>query len=514
MKGVRVLRKRNTKQFEARNTLGSLVKDIEGHGSERRSAINDRLVVLLDALGRPAPNSTDTRALLQATFAALTPLDTRTAWLMLAVLSARLPRTSEVLAAVRNAEADGMVAAVRGAFWSGPMPRLLDAGPYRTVRVIRGRTLIDVHHTAQYAFATGIQRVAREATRRWVQEHRPTVIGWHGDLRALRELTPPEIRRACWGGPQVVEPEPGAVLIPVDCIYLVPELITEVDRTDALRCLAEFSSNRLGVIGFDMVPITVPETCDPAMPPAFARNLSAVRYATCVATISEASAVEYQGWANMLPDIGVVGPRIKACPLPNEGGGEPSDEDRERAAERLLVGLPMVLVIGSHEPRKNHLAVLHAAELLWRDGLRFSLTFIGGNAWNSDNFRSTLAGLQAAGRPIESISAATDALLWSALRLARFTVFPSINEGFGLPVVESVACGTPVITSSFGAMQEIAADGGVLTVDPRDDHALAGAMRALLTDDALLDRLRGEAARRTLRTWDSYAAEVWELLTA
>ena len=73
---------------------------------------------------------------------------------------------------------------------------------------------------------------------------------------------------------------------------------------------------------------------------------------------------------------------------------------------------------------------------------------------------------------------------------------------------ESLAAGTPVITSRFGSMAELAEGGGALTVDPRDDHDLRDAMRALLTDDALHLRLREEAAARPPRTWDTYAAEL------
>jgi glycosyltransferase involved in cell wall biosynthesis len=203
---------------------------------------------------------------------------------------------------------------------------------------------------------------------------------------------------------------------------------------------------------------------------------------------------------------------VTACVLPNEGADSTASA-LAAGADRLMVGgLPMVLVVGSHEPRKNHLAVLQAAELLWRQGLAFSLTFIGGNSWSSEEFLDTVAALQLRGRPVESISAAGDDLLFAGYRLARFTVFPSFNEGFGLPVVESIACGTPVITSDFGSMREITADGGARLVDPRSDHAVAGAMRTLLTDDAELERLAKQARRRPTRTWDSYADEVWRIL--
>ena len=133
----------------------------------------------------------------------------------------------------------------------------------------------------------------------------------------------------------------------------------------------------------------------------------------------------------------------------------------------------MVLCVGSHEPRKNHLAVLHAAELLWREGFAFSLVFIGGNAWRDDRFLEHVERLQDAGRPMVSVRALPDDLLWAAYDLAHCLVFPSLNEGFGLPIAESLASGTPVVTSEFGSMREIAGHGGGLLVDPRDDHAIA-----------------------------------------
>ena len=221
------------------------------------------------------------------------------------------------------------------------------------------------------------------------------------------------------------------------------------------------------------------------------------------------------GWRSMLQSIGMPGPRIEAVVLPTEAPPEDPAATAEASARLAVGALPLILVVGSHEPRKNHLAVLHAAELLWREGLLFSLSFIGGNSWNSESFTETLAGMQAAGRPVEAISAATDNLLWGGYRTARFTVFPSLNEGFGLPVAESLACGTPVITSDFGSMKEIAdAGGGALLVNPRNDHSIANGMRTLLTDHQLYAQgLAAQAAARPLVTWDNYAAETWDQLT-
>jgi glycosyltransferase involved in cell wall biosynthesis len=269
------------------------------------------------------------------------------------------------------------------------------------------------------------------------------------------------------------------------------------------------------MIGVDCVPISSGDTSAFGMGAGFSLMLSAAAYLDRIATISAGAATEYRGWRTMLAGAGMRGPQIAPIRLAVQAG-EPGAAALAEAAELMLPDdLPMVLVVGSHEPRKNHLAVLHATELLWRAGHRFSVTFVGGNAWSSEKFTARLMQLRRAGRPIQSISALSDDLLWAAYRLARCVVFPSLNEGYGLPVAESLASGTPVITSDFGSMREIAAaGGGALLVDPRSDAELTGAMRSLLTDDALHARLGAQASAFPTRSWDEYAAETWAYLTA
>jgi glycosyltransferase involved in cell wall biosynthesis len=95
---------------------------------------------------------------------------------------------------------------------------------------------------------------------------------------------------------------------------------------------------------------------------------------------------------------------------------------------------------------------------------------------------------------------------------AAFTVFPSLHEGFGLPVAESLLHGTPVVTTNYGATAETGAHGGALLIDPRSDTELTDAMRTLLTDDVALRRLRGQIASRPERSWQDYADELWNRL--
>jgi glycosyltransferase involved in cell wall biosynthesis len=110
---------------------------------------------------------------------------------------------------------------------------------------------------------------------------------------------------------------------------------------------------------------------------------------------------------------------------------------------------------------------------------------------------------------VSTIAAVSDELLWSAYRLAACVVFPSLNEGYGLPVAEALAAGAPVVTSNFGSMQEIASEGGALLVNPRDDDGIAAAIDQVVFDPATNRRLREEASRITPRDWATYASELW-----
>ncbi len=481
---------------------------------QSRAAIRQRCAELTWALTGRERRTDGTAELLRLLGRAVPPLDPARTWLMLAVLDGRYPELNKVLSASRAATLDGtlsvLIAILREVVEAAHDTSAHANRPWPAVRVMIGQTLVDVHHTANSGFATGIQRVTREVTRRWYDAHEPTLVGWHRDLSGMRILTPDESRRARWGGPEADMPEADPLLVPWRCRYILPELAAEPVRAGHLQTMAQCSGSSLSMIGYDLVPITTAETSHEGMVPGFARNLAAARYADVIVPISEGAAVEYRGWRAMLAGTGLSGPRIEPVLLPAQAQVV-TEETMQLARSRIRVGaLPAILVVGSHEPRKNHLAILHAAELLWREGRRFSLCFIGGNSWNSDDFTQMLEDLQAAGRPVEALTAVDDDLLWGAYRVARFTVFPSLNEGYGLPVAESLACGTPVITSGFGSMKEIADDGGgALLVDPRDDRSLTDAMRTLLVDDDLLGELRRQAGARPTRTWDAYAEQTW-----
>lgn len=441
--------------------------------------------------------------------------DPRAVWLVLTALGSAFPSTDELLQSLRLLRAVGPVAAF-SLFLRGGYHRALNNGaPRLEMDVVRGEVVVDVDFCATSDLHTGIQRVVRETLPRWERDHELRMLGWTENHGAFRGLDDSEVHRVLrWGsdsssgagqppgGEARRTPAPQRLVVPWGCTVVLPET-AEPQRCALLAALARFSGNAVVMVGYDCIPLVSPELIHPGLPERFTRYLSLVKHARTVAGISISATTEFEGFRRMVGAQGLPGPRVVECVLPVE---VPPVQ-----GPRPTTDIPMVMSVGSFEPRKNQLAVLHAAERLWREGLRFEVRFVGGGGYLTE-FDTFRARLVAAGRPITMRTAITDAQLWHTYRSARFTVFASLHEGFGLPVAESLALGTPALTTSYGSTLEIAEGGGALTVDPRDDDALAEAMRRLLTDDALVEELRRAAAARPPRTWDDYSRELWQHL--
>jgi glycosyltransferase involved in cell wall biosynthesis len=152
-----------------------------------------------------------------------------------------------------------------------------------------------------------------------------------------------------------------------------------------------------------------------------------------------------------------------------------------------------LLYMGTLEPRKNIPTLLDAyARLRQMTGTRARLVLAGGKGWLYDEI---FARVQQLGLENEVVFPGyvsdEEQPLW--YRAAAAFVYPSLYEGFGIPVAEALACGTPVITSTVSSLPEAGA-GIALTVDPHDSEALAAALHTALSDSALRERCRALAS--------------------
>jgi glycosyltransferase involved in cell wall biosynthesis len=181
------------------------------------------------------------------------------------------------------------------------------------------------------------------------------------------------------------------------------------------------------------------------------------------------------------------------------------------AAVRARYNLPehFILYVGTIEPRKNLTALLEAFHhLLATHDLR--LVFVGKKGWLYEGFFRRLRELGLEDRVIFT-GYVPDEDLPAIYSVADLFVFPSLYEGFGLPVLEAMACGVPVICSNTSSLPEVAGDAALL-VDPTDVRALAGAMERALRDEAFRVTLRARGIERAQRfTWARAAQETMQV---
>jgi len=181
------------------------------------------------------------------------------------------------------------------------------------------------------------------------------------------------------------------------------------------------------------------------------------------------------------------------------------------AAVRARYNLPehFILYVGTIEPRKNLTALLEAFHyLLATHDLR--LVIVGKKGWLYEGFFRRLRELGLEDRVIFT-GYVPDEDLPAIYSAADLFVFPSLYEGFGLPVLEAMACGVPVICSNTSSLPEVAGDAALL-VDPADVWALAGAMEQALTDEHLRSELMAKGLERARWfTWEKAAAKTLEV---
>ncbi len=163
----------------------------------------------------------------------------------------------------------------------------------------------------------------------------------------------------------------------------------------------------------------------------------------------------------------------------------------EVEAYRRQAGWPesFMLIVGTLEPRKNHLGLLDAYDRYRRSVQNpIPLLIGGGKGWYFENVfeRVKALGLEQYVHFLGFVPLTDLPWLYNA---ASLFVYPSVYEGFGLPVAEAMACGTPVITSSVSSLPEVAGDAAWM-VDPDDSEALALAMTAVLNDSERSDAMR------------------------
>jgi glycosyltransferase involved in cell wall biosynthesis len=230
-----------------------------------------------------------------------------------------------------------------------------------------------------------------------------------------------------------------------------------------------------------------------------------VKQARGIVTVSEFSRRE------LIDRLGAAPERVRVIP----NGVSPRFQPQAPDAVRRAHGLPprYLLFVGSLEPRKNLRTLLRAISLLDArgrlEGHRLVLVGCQGGNFQDDGLSAALAQ---AGELVQVLGYVPDQDLPALYAGATAFIYPSLYEGFGLPPLEAMACGAPVIVSDAAALPEVVGDAGVL-FPPREPEALAEAILRLLGDDALRRAMsRGGLARAAGYSWEAAAQRTLDFL--
>jgi len=365
-----------------------------------------------------------------------------------------------------------------------------------------GTIFVDATHAAKTGARTGAQTVVRGLlwglNKRGVDFQMMRWSKWRDGLLPLNRK-----RNQRLGVAQRIEGVPSES--PTGSWLVLPEIVY---GNRAPRVIDYARRRKMGVaaIFHDAIPLSHPDLMRPEpveFPPEYMKALCGT---DLVIAVSDSAAEQFRTFAQK---HGQRLPPLSVCRLPGELVGE-----KRCAAKNLDASGPVkILCVSTLDPRKNHKTLLEAFELACAAISSTAQLHLVGDRYKDAEFIVDLVeGAAARNRSVTWHGKATDGGLKDFYRDCDFTVYPSLVEGFGLPIVESLWNRRPCICANFDAMAEIAEDGGCLTCDVRDPLKLSQAMVALATQPALREKLISEIERREPRTWADYAAEICEKL--
>ena len=300
--------------------------------------------------------------------------------------------------------------------------------------------------------------------------------------------------------PALLLPPPGAWIVLPEVLY--------GGQTGRLVEYVKRHGWRLAVVLHDLLAVNEPEMFPTALPNEHEQYLQACSRADLVLPVSEFTA---QDWRTFTAAKGWPMGRVEVC---QPGADTCVQFLTERPPPRDPAAPVRMLCVSAVEPRKNHAALLAAYELAAaaRPEVRLELCLVG----------ETRTGFGTDGVIHKAMARHPGRITWyewvdfGALHrlylVCDFAVYPSVLEGFGLPVVESLWFKRPCVCANFGAMNALAAGGGCITTDVREPQALADAMLSLVDSPERLANLAGEIDRRVMRTWEMYAGELLGIL--
>ena len=254
-------------------------------------------------------------------------------------------------------------------------------------------------------------------------------------------------------------------------------------HADALVCVSHATADRLAAVAPPRAPVHI------------------VPHGDVVVCVSECTARRLTELCRPAGEVRVVRHGVDHGRF---APGQPEAGHDEAVLSRLGVAPPYVAFVGTLEPRKDVPTLVRAFDRVAPAHPDLSLVLAGAPGWGGRAVEEAIAGARRRDRITRLGYVAGDAVP-ALLRRAAAVAYPSLEEGFGLPALEALACGAPLVTTTGSAMEEVSA-GAALLVSPGDTDALAGALDMIVRGDQGLEtrRARGLAVAAA-HTWEASA---------
>lgn len=386
---------------------------------------------------------------------------------------------------------------------------------------------IDVTSAAASPVNMGVQRTVRGLYSHLKQRHPVTPVFWDFSAKCYARLSPREqnFLDHPFASYQGATATPGlwdpvhiwrgykdawsrhkrhidhSVLLAKENLLLIPDLCWDM-RVHAWAGLQKYPGRKIAIF-HDAMPLRIPGQSDSndALFKVYVDALAHLDRVICISQEVKTDLLRYWQESGLTPKpVDVIG-----WPVPFD---EARPDNRPNRESRKIIYVSRLKL------RKNHLVLLEACASLWQQSEQFSLDLIGieDAFWDTRTILREMRKLAACGYPVQWRKHISNAELTQAYRDCAFTAFPSKLEGFGLPIVESLWHGRPVICGRNGAIGEVAAGGGCYQIDQNNPTELAEAIRLLLNDAPTYNRLYEETRIRVFRSWDDYGKDFDQVL--
>ena len=376
-----------------------------------------------------------------------------------------------------------------------------------------GRIFYWVDATVDAPSNTGIQRVCRILARELMNSGAELVpIKWNSELQEIQIASPSELLYlANWNGPI---PDKWSKVKDLNDLheedrYLMVDLPLNRDLEIQRNVLEYFKRKKVqtSAIFYDAIPHKLSNMYPETFTKAHREYMDILDSVDKIFAISSHSRKDLIDYINISKNRGLnIEERVISIELPTQFPGTPARIEVETGYTEVVC---TILTVGTVEPRKNHETLIESFLLAEKISKRpLKLLILGSDSSFDRDLPKRIEALMKKSTNITWIKDASDAVLEKWYQEASFTIYPSYEEGFGLPIAESLWFGLPCICADFGQMKDIASKGGCLPTNVLSKESLSESILLLANDLEKRKTLQLQIKSKYFRTWLEYAQDI------